>query len=58
MGILVKCKIITLWERIEKEWEDILASECQKLIGSMPRRIEAVIKANGGYTKYLNIDIL
>ena len=39
-------------ERIEKEWEDIPTSECQKLIESMPRRIEAVIKAKGGYTKY------
>ena len=39
-------------ERIEKEWEDIPTSECQKLIESMPRRIEAVIKARGGYTKY------
>jgi transposase len=44
--------ILELWERIEKEWEDIPASECQKLIESMPRRIEAVIKAKGGYTKY------
>ena len=44
--------ILELWERIEKEWEDIPASECQKLIKSMPRRIEAVIKAKGGYTKY------
>jgi len=25
---------------------------CQKLIESMPRRIEAVIEAKGGYTKY------
>ena len=44
--------ILELWERIEKEWEDIPPSECQKLIESMPRRIEAVIKAKGGYTKY------
>ena len=31
---------------------NIPASECQKLIESMPRRIEAVIKAKGEYTKY------
>ena len=44
--------ILELWERIEKEWEDIPASECQKLIESMPRRVEQVLKAKGGYTKY------
>ena len=26
--------------------------ECQKLIESMPRRVQAVLKAKGGYTKY------
>ncbi|KIK72315.1 hypothetical protein PAXRUDRAFT_180909, partial [Paxillus rubicundulus Ve08.2h10] len=41
-----------LWERVQVEWERISASECQKLIESMPRRVEAVIKAKGGYTKY------
>ena len=40
------------WERIEKEWNEIPAETCQKLIESMPRRIEAVLKAKGGYTKY------
>lgn len=44
--------ILELWERIEKEWEAIPACECQKLIESMPRRVEKVIKAKGGYTKY------
>jgi hypothetical protein len=41
-----------LWERVEKEWEAIPVEECRKLIESMPRRIAAVIKAKGGYTKY------
>ena len=41
-----------LWERVEVEWGEIKAEECQKLIESMPRRIEAVIKAKGGHTKY------
>ena len=41
-----------LWERVEKEWEGIDATICQNLIESMPRRIEAIIKAKGGYTKY------
>lgn len=41
-----------LWERVEKEWEAIDKSVCQNLINSMPRRVEAVLKAKGGYTKY------
>jgi hypothetical protein len=41
-----------LWERVEKEWEDIDASVCQNLIESMPRRVAAVVKTKGGYTKY------
>ena len=44
--------IIELWKRVEKEWEAIPLDMCQKLIASMPRRIEAVIKAKGGSTKY------
>ena len=41
-----------LCERVEKEWDDIPASVCQGLIESLPRRISAVLKAKGGYTKY------
>ena len=41
-----------LWERVQVDWEGIPVEECQKLIESMPRRIEAVIKAKGDYTKY------
>ena len=41
-----------LWERIQVEWEAIPVEECRKLIRSMPDRIQAVIKAKGGYTKY------
>ena len=41
-----------LWKRIQVDWEEISVAECQKLIESMPRRIEAVLKAKGGYTKY------
>ena len=44
--------ILELWERIQEEWDRIPVEECQKLIESMPRRIEAVIRAKGGYTKY------
>ena len=41
-----------LWERVAKEWNEIPPETCQNLIESMPRRIEAVLKAKGGHTKY------
>lgn len=44
--------IAELWERVQKVWNEIPASVCQNLIESMPRRVEAVLKAKGGYTKY------
>ena len=45
-------EILELWERAEAEWNKIDKEVCQNLIESMPRRIEAVIGAKGGYTKY------
>ena len=45
-------RIEELWERTQVEWEKISVKECQNLIESMPRRIQAVLKAKGGYTKY------
>ena len=41
-----------LWDRVVVEWGRISVEECQKWIESMPRRIQAVIKAKGGHTKY------
>lgn len=41
-----------LWDRVQHEWELITAEDCMRLIESMPRRIEAVLKAKGKYTKY------
>ena len=41
-----------LWERFEQEWDAVGADICKKLIDSMPKRLEAVIKAKGGPTKY------
>jgi hypothetical protein len=41
-----------LWERVEEEWNKICAEVCQNLIESMLRRVAAVLKAKGGYTKY------
>ena len=40
-----------LWERILVKWEKIAVEKCQKLIKSMPRRVQAVLKAKGGYIK-------
>ena len=41
-----------LWERAEEEWGQITVEACRELIESMPRRVEAVIEAKGGPTKY------
>jgi hypothetical protein len=41
-----------LWKRVQEQWDNIDNSECQKLIESMARRVEAVIRARGGYKKY------
>ena len=40
------------WEHIQAEWEKIEVVKCQELIESMPRRVQEVIKAKGGYTSY------
>ena len=44
--------ILEPWERAEQEWNKIPADVCRNLVESMPRRIAAVIKAKGGFTKY------
>ena len=41
-----------LERRIHAEWASISPQVCADLIASMPRRLEAVIRAKGGYTKY------
>ena len=41
-----------LSERVQVEWERIPVEEYQKLIESMPRRVQEVLKAKGNYTKY------
>ncbi len=37
---------------VKETWASIPPQQCHKLINSMPRRIEAVIKAKGAPTKY------
>ena len=44
--------MLELWERVEDEWESIPQGVVSNLIESMPRRVEAVLKAKGGLTKY------
>jgi len=41
-----------LWEVALEEWELIPLDMVQNLYKSMPRRVEAVLKARGGHTKY------
>jgi hypothetical protein len=45
-------RVYKLWKRIEKEWNEIKPEVCQNLIESIPKRIRALYKAKGGYTKY------
>jgi hypothetical protein len=44
--------ILVLWKRVEAEWDTISAEVCQNLIKSMPRRVEAVLKAKSGHMYY------
>ena len=44
--------ITEFWKRVHVEWEKIEVAECQRLIESMPKRVQEVIKAKGGYTSY------
>ena len=44
--------ILELWERVQEEWGKIKPEVCQGLIESMPRQVEAIIKAKDSYTKY------
>ena len=37
---------------IKREWVSLDVTYCSKLAASMPRRIEAVLKAKGASTKY------
>lgn len=41
-----------LKEKLMEEWQNISVEELENLAASMPRRLQAVIDANGGPTKY------
>ncbi|GJP58008.1 hypothetical protein CLOP_g19920 [Closterium sp. NIES-67] len=44
--------MVDLWEREQEEWEKIPSEVCSNLIDSMPRRVKAVIRAKGQWTRY------
>jgi transposase len=44
--------MLELWDRIQKEWLKVDKATCSNLIDSMPRRMKAVIRAKGYWTKY------
>jgi hypothetical protein len=41
-----------IWEVVDAEWENTPKELCATLLHSMPNRLQEVIKAHGGYTKY------
>lgn len=41
-----------LWQRINVEWTAVPQNTIQHLVDSLPRRVAAVLKAAGGYTRY------
>jgi transposase len=41
-----------LWDKLQDIWESISVEECIKLIETMPQRIQDVLKAQGGYTRW------
>lgn len=44
--------VTELHQRIEEQWDLIHPHYCRHLIESMPRRISAIDKAKGLWTKY------
>jgi len=44
--------IVHLWEIVQETWDQIAVEDCRAVIESMPRRVAAVIKAKGGWSKY------
>jgi hypothetical protein len=41
-----------LWEKLQDVWNGIEVDVCRKLIATMPQRIQDVLKAKGGYTRW------
>ena len=45
-------KIRQLEAALHREWQQLLQQDIRRLTGGMRRRVEAVIQARGGYTRY------
>lgn len=41
-----------LWRNVQEIWSSIPVATCRNLISSMPRRMEALLANNGGYSDY------
>ena len=39
-------------QALHQEWQNLSQNRIRRLTGSMRRRVEAVIRARGGYTRY------
>ena len=52
LDVLPTTTLSQLWDTLSDLWENIPTEIIENLVSSMPQRIEAVIKARGGHTKY------
>jgi hypothetical protein len=41
-----------IYAAVQEEWNNFEPDDYAELILSMPSRVEAILKANGGHTKY------
>ena len=41
-----------LWEAVQDAWAQLTADYCRRLVNSVPRRLQAVIDSEGGWTGY------
>ena len=41
-----------VWDAIQKIWVELGVDACKNLVDTMPTRINDVIRANGGYTRW------
>ena len=46
-----------MWKRVCETWNSVSQNVLEEFYNSMPRRIAALIKANGGATKYCLYDV-
>ena len=41
-----------MWAKFEVIWNEVSKEDCRKLIDSMPERVQALLRARGGHTRY------